>query len=384
MESKSLFVGLLVVLAAGFVFITIMNKGRVATETSMDSLMPDMTCPKDVKIDDYISRLRVFSGSKDKYYLAEPAYAIDIFKEYLSCKNPRKGSPRFTAVELQQYNPEILNCANAAYVNYMTELKAKLDESERYKNSADADIKAGATADFKYYADLHKKFQTEHKTFTLIFPEALSSSKLCDYSATGKIEGIDEDAIMIIEEEVIGEDDEEIEVPKDIKVAEDGGLYLQNFEGCEDFPDEASCLSLGSLKECLPNYENGDKSKYTGCISCGITFCWGTPSYGDIVKFKNLWTEDPCGCLDDCEEVDECSDYDTAYGCTNLRCRQELTVEGSDILVSIDEGPEKCLPTYDGCDIEDFDGCEDCPDDCDMTLYDGCEFLVSKNPCGCT
>jgi hypothetical protein len=172
MDPKTLLVGILIALAAGTVFVAIILKGKGATETSVDALIPDTSCPKGTTISDIMDRMRMFAG-KDSL-ASEPAYALDIFKQYLACKNPKKGASMFTTADIEKYNAEILMCAKSAYVNYAEELKKKSEES-----------KAGnSKEDMAYYDGMYKNITKQQKMFDAIFPPSSYSGKVCNYQAT--------------------------------------------------------------------------------------------------------------------------------------------------------------------------------------------------------
>ena len=169
MDPKNLLVGLLIALAAGTVFIAIMMRGKEATETGVGALMPDTSCPKDATITYFLDKMKSFASETSP--ISEPAYAVEMFKRYLACKNPRQGTSRFTSKEIELYNPEILACAKAAYVNYGKELDKKISDSP-------------AKEDKDYYTSVKTNLTKEYKTFQLIFPDASFAGKVCNYEAT--------------------------------------------------------------------------------------------------------------------------------------------------------------------------------------------------------
>ena len=168
-DAKNVVVGLMIAITAAFVFFIIFNTGKQTAEAQIASLFPDIKCPEGVDMEDYITRMRTFAAQN-----GEPAYAIDVFKEYLACKNPVKGPSRFNDAEIEQYHKEMLNCANAAYVNYGDELKAKKQESEQFDSEEDV----------KYYSDLIEENTKEYETFRKVFSGVDYSASACNFVQT--------------------------------------------------------------------------------------------------------------------------------------------------------------------------------------------------------
>jgi len=172
MDPKTLLVGILIALAAGTVFVAIIVKGKGATETSIDALIPDRSCPAGTTINDILDRMRTFAGKDSQ--LSEPAYALDIFKQYLACKNPKKGASMFTTADIEKYNAEILMCAKSAYVNYAADLKKKSEEAKA----------GGYKEDVAYYEGMYQNITKQEKMFDAIFPASSYSGKVCNSQAT--------------------------------------------------------------------------------------------------------------------------------------------------------------------------------------------------------
>lgn len=147
-----------------------------AAEGTISTLRTDETCPEGFTMQDYLRDMRTYSSSTSPE--KDPGEAIEIFIEYLECKNPRKGEPRFTPPELEAHDKEILSCANAAYVAYMEELKTKKQQTKNNKEEQE------------FYDEEMEKTTREKNIFfdskNAIYPTQEFKGVMCNYAATGR------------------------------------------------------------------------------------------------------------------------------------------------------------------------------------------------------
>lgn len=161
-------IGLIVV----FVFYQLFHRTAEQGVGNVATLIPDMSCPQGAKINDYVTRMQTFASSDSR--TPEPSYAVDVFKQYLGCKNPKTGSSPFTSTDIETHDAEILSCANAAYINYLKELDTKKTASKESKE------------DERYYEGLITQTNKEYETFKKVFPASEYSGTMCNYPATGR------------------------------------------------------------------------------------------------------------------------------------------------------------------------------------------------------
>ena len=158
-------------------------------------------CPEGIKIEEFPNRMALYLDADAG--VLEPSYSIDIFEEYRSCQ--QKGV--FSSQEVQQFEPEIINCAEAAYIAYVEFLDEKVKELEAMKDSTPKDYStdydpvsdeyeadwqdetqsadqapapappptpisspaADVKADLDYYEDLLKEYKKKHKIFKALY-----------------------------------------------------------------------------------------------------------------------------------------------------------------------------------------------------------------------
>jgi hypothetical protein len=165
----------ILILAALLVVAGFIIKKVVDASDSFESYASEFipVCSKEPKIQDYSSRIASYIGTGS--LLKEPAYALDIFKEYFACTHQAKTV--FTPEEIAKYEPDILNCADAAYLAYAEELKKELAE-------ASADSSAAGKADVVYYNGLIKTLDKESRSFKIYYKLNTGVSPVCNYQAT--------------------------------------------------------------------------------------------------------------------------------------------------------------------------------------------------------
>jgi hypothetical protein len=170
-DAKKLLGSMILVVIVLFILYNILgsNLGKVSKQA--ESWIPGFTCPKNPSIDDYVKRMRSFAPSDSP--ISAPDYAIGIFWEYLECRSPAIGASKFTTKEISDNEPEILACANAAYINYKTALESKKKESRNQ-------------ADINYYDAVMGNITKEYNVFNIIFPPSTYAGKVCNYAATGR------------------------------------------------------------------------------------------------------------------------------------------------------------------------------------------------------
>jgi hypothetical protein len=179
MEGKVL--GTLGAILVGLVIVFIFAYGLLHPTTSIAEetisiLRGDEKCPEGFTMQDYLRDMRTYSSSTSPE--KDPGEAIEIFFEYLECKNPRKGEPRFTPPELEAHDKEILSCANAAYVAYMEELKTKKQQTKNNEEEQE------------FYNEEMEKTTKEKNIFfdskNAIYPPQEFKGVMCNYQATGR------------------------------------------------------------------------------------------------------------------------------------------------------------------------------------------------------
>jgi len=154
-------IGLAIVVIAALLF----SKWGFKAEESISSLMPDTACPANAQMSDFVAKMRAFSPKDSPS--SEPAYAINVFKDYLSCAYPKTGLPRFTDEELKKDEPQILSCTSVAFDNYLEYLLKQKEESKGYPD------------DLKHYDLLLKDATHDKMVFNVLFPGNLYSGAVC-------------------------------------------------------------------------------------------------------------------------------------------------------------------------------------------------------------
>jgi len=161
---------LLLIIVAG-VFISLVAMFFRSGETAVSSVMPLAQCPKKVSINDYVERMQTFASEDSR--TPEPEYAIRIFWEYVNCKNPRVGEPRFTQEEIEEHDAEILSCAKAAYVGYSNQVQSKIQTANQDPESV------------RYWTEVGENVTEQYEFFNALYPESRYSGTMCNYPATG-------------------------------------------------------------------------------------------------------------------------------------------------------------------------------------------------------
>lgn len=172
MVSKALSMSIFFIVVAfgAYLTISLLSKGVMTTEDSFAKLIPDKSCPEDTTVEFYSNRMKFFVSESS--IVNELEYAIDLFKEYLSCKNPAYGRTRFNIASIDRYNDEIISCADLAYTNHIIALGRSYDTSTNEEDKA-------------YYKEQKKIYEEEKKAFDAVFPE-LTLRGQCNYQATGR------------------------------------------------------------------------------------------------------------------------------------------------------------------------------------------------------
>ncbi len=157
-------IGLAVVVLGALLF----SKWGFKADETVSSLITDKYCIQNARMPDFIAKMKAFAPKESPS--SEPAYAINVFKDYLTCAYPKTGISAFTQDEVKKDEPQILSCASLAFDNYIAYLTEQKEASKGYPD------------DIKHYDELLKTAERDKRVFSALFPKSGYSGSKCESS----------------------------------------------------------------------------------------------------------------------------------------------------------------------------------------------------------